>query len=254
MRKIGLALGGGSARGLAHIGLLQVFEEEKIPVHLVVGTSIGSMIGAFYAAGTNLQYLTGIARHLNWQQILDPKFSRLGLCRGDKLEELVALLVGRKTFQDLKLPFAAVACDLKTGQEVLLSEGDVARAVRASCSLPGILKPVQWGDKLLVDGGVCGRLPVKAARKFGADLVIAVDVGGWPKQGEIKNAFQVLNQTFHIFEARLAQEQGSEAELFIRPNVGQIGPERLDLADELIALGREAAVKALPQLQKMIGS
>jgi NTE family protein len=253
MKKVGLALGGGSARGLAHIGLLQVLEQEEIPIDLVVGTSIGSLVGAIYAAGTNLDYLAEIARQLNWKQILDPSFSRMGLCRGDKLQQLVRVLAGRKSFRQLRLPFAAIACDLKSGREVILREGEVARAVRASCSLPGVFKPVPWDEQLLVDGGVCGRLPVAAARKLGAQFVLAVDVGGWPKHDTMSNVFDILSQTFHIFESRLAVEQGSEADFLITPEVGHIGPERLDLADQLIAAGKEAAQAALPELQKLLG-
>jgi NTE family protein len=227
--------------------------EEKIPIDLVVGTSIGSLVGAIWAAGSNLDYVAGIARELNWNRILDPNFSRMGLCRGDKLQELVELLVKRKKFEDLEVPFAAVACDLESGKEVIIRKGQVAKAVRASCSLPGIFKPVPMDGKLLVDGGVCGRLPTQATRKLGADVVIAVDVGGWPKHEKINNMFGILSQTYHILESRLATEQGSEADLVIRPQVGTIGPERLDLSDELIALGRKAARAALPEVKKILG-
>lgn len=253
MGKVGLALGGGSARGLAHIGILKVFQEAEIPIDLVVGTSIGSLVGAVYAAGSNLDYVAGISRELDWKQILDPNFSRMGLFKGDKLQELVDVLVKRKSFKDLELPFAAAACDLESGHEVIIKQGSVAKAVRASCSLPGIFKPVHLAGKLLVDGGVCGRLPVAATRKLGADLVIAVDVGGWPKHEKVNNMFGILSQTYHIFESRLAVEQGGEADLVIRPQVGTIGPERLDLSDELIALGRKAAEAALPEVKKLLG-
>ena len=253
MGKVGLVLGGGSARGLAHIGILKVFQEEDIPIHFVVGTSIGALVGAVYAAGSNLDYLAGIARELEWKQILDPNFSRMGLFRGDKLQELVDILVKGKKIEELCVPFAATACNLETGHEVIIQEGSVAKAVRASCSLPGIFKPVHLDGKLLVDGGVCGRLPTVAARKLGADLVIAIDVGGWPKHEKINNMFGILSQTFHIFESRLALEQGGEADLVIRPQVGTIGPERLDLSDELIALGRKAAEAALPEVKKILG-
>ncbi len=177
--KIGLALGSGSARGLAHIGVLKVLEREKIPIDLIVGTSIGSQIGGIYASGIDAVTIEEIALNISWQQtakIFFPTISKSGLVDGSKIEKFVENFIGMKTFPKLRIPFAVVATDIETGKEIIIKTGSVSKAIRASCSIPGIFAPMKYRNKYLVDGGLVNPIPADVARRIGADIVIGVNV------------------------------------------------------------------------------
>lgn len=250
--KIGLALGAGAARGLAHIGVLQVLEEEKIPIDLVVGTSIGSLIGAFYAAGNDLYMLGRLAEHLQWKHLADFTFCKNGLINGKEFFDFICLLTQNKQFTDLDLPFAAVATDIESGEEVVLQEGLVAKAVRASISVPGIFTPVQIDNRLLVDGAVVSNLPVKATKQLGADVVIAVDVAGDLKANRTSNIVEIILQTISIMDYEIAKLKATEADFIIRPAVGDMAVTAIHRSQECISLGREATLQALPQIQQLL--
>ncbi|HID64851.1 MAG TPA: patatin, partial [Anaerolineae bacterium] len=197
-RRIGLILSGGGARGAAHLGVLRVLEREGIRPDCVVGVSAGSVVGAGYCAGVSVAKMEEAALDLQWSKLGRLVRPRLGLFDSHRLESYVAGLVGNLQFADLSIPFAAVAADILTGQLVVLKEGSVAWAVRASCALPGIFTPVERGDQLLVDGGTINNLPVSAAREMGADYIIAVDLlppqDGHPRP---KNLFEMWSLSFY---------------------------------------------------------
>ena len=177
--KIGLALGSGGARGLAHIGVLRVLEREKIPVDLIVGSSMGSLIGGLYASGMNADTLEEIALNIRWQytaKFFTPTISKAGLVDGNKIEKLLETFIGKIIFSKLKIPFVTVAANIENGKEVIIKTGKVSRAIRASCSIPGIFTPLKYGNRYLVDGGLVNPVPVDVARKNGADIVIGVNV------------------------------------------------------------------------------
>ncbi len=174
--RVGLALGGGAARGLAHIGVLDVLVEAGIPIDAIAGTSMGSMVGAAYCAGLEISDLYRIAQSTGWWDIAGLTWPRQGILSFEKMETFITNLIGDLDVRDLSIPYAAVATDLETGRPVVLREGPLARAVRASCSVPGVVAPVEWHGRLLCDGGVSDNLPDTAARMLGADYVIGVDV------------------------------------------------------------------------------
>lgn len=175
-KHIGLALGGGAARGLAHIGVLAVLEEADIPIDFIAGTSMGSLVGSAYCAGISVAELREIAATTGWQHICRPTWPRNGLVSFAAMEEWIINTVGDLDIRDLAIPFAAVAADLESSERVILTEGPLHRAVRASCSVPGFATPVEVNGRLLCDGGVVDNLPDFAARQLGADYVIGVDV------------------------------------------------------------------------------
>lgn len=184
MKKIGLALGGGSAKGCAHIGVIKALEENNIPIHIVSGTSIGSLIGGVYAAG-HLQKLIDLAPTVNWQLILkhlDLAYPRQGLMSGKRVKNFLNGLIEVENIEDLKIPYCAIAADIKTASEVQFKSGNIVDAIRASISLPAIFTPVPHGDQLLADGGLINPLPINVLRNMGADIVIAVDLNHGPNR------------------------------------------------------------------------
>lgn len=251
-KKIGLALGAGSARGLAHIGVIQVLQEERIPIHMVAGSSIGAVTGAFLAAGMDFHRLGRMAEELDFKRLLDVQVPRLGFIRGKKIYQLLQLLTQGKTFADLELPLAVVATDLESGERVVIDRGEVAEALRASISIPGVFQPVRWQNRWLVDGAVTERLPVSIAREMGADLVIGVDVSYGGREVEISNTLNVVLQAIELLEKQLHDLQVARADVLIQPKTGSIGNIRFDRAGECIRLGREAAREALPQIRKAL--
>jgi len=188
-RKIGLALGSGAARGLAHIGVLKVLDREGIPIDFVAGTSAGALIGALYAAGISPMEIEEIALNIDRRKTISfftPTISSSGLVDGSRIEKFIESILGRQNIGDLKIPFAAVATDLQTGEEIVITEGSLITALRASISIPGIFTPVKYKGRLLVDGGLVNPVPVSTTFNMGADIVIAVNVLP-PPQKNIQN-------------------------------------------------------------------
>ena len=261
-KKIGLALGGGAARGIAHVGVLKVLEKKGIVPQMIAGTSIGAIIGAIYAKEMDValleQYATEWSR---WRtaQLLDPTLPRVGLIKGKKVEGILDTYLGDATFSELKVPFACVAVDIDTGEEVVFKEGPVVSAVRASVSIPGIFLPVERGGAFLVDGGLVNPVPVSTVREMGAEYVIAVNVLPHPEgrvsqegEGDLSrglNIFAILMQTVNISANIIATVSLEGADLVIEPDVGCVSPTDFHLASELIPRGEEAAEKALATLK-----
>lgn len=249
--KIGLALGAGSARGLAHIGVLRVLQETGIKVDYIAGTSMGSLIAALYACGLELTLIERLAQRISRRTWMDFTYPRMALINGEKLEQLLQMLTGRRSFEDLPLPLAVVAVDLISGKRIVINEGSVARAVRASCAIPGIFSPVKIGEKLLVDGGVLQRVPASVVREMGADLVIAVDVGVDVGDYSIDSIFDVLSRSLDIMSQEIHRAQSRGADLVIAPEVSDIGPIDFHRVEEAIGRGEVAARQALPLLAKI---
>lgn len=249
-RKIGLALSGGAARGIAHLGVLSVLLEAEIVPDFVAGTSAGSVAGALFCRGWSPEQMLRLVRGLNLLQLGRPSLRRPGLLDGARFEELFRRLVGDLSFADLSIPLAVVACDLLSGEKVILREGPLAPAVRASCSIPGIFDPVEMGPYLLVDGGVVDNLPVAVVRDMGADYVIAVDVHPPLPGNRPRTAFDVLAASFQIISSRACAEGRGQADLLIHPDTAGYDWFRFSSqADDLYQAGRRAALEALPQLQ-----
>ncbi|MFW6126306.1 MAG: patatin-like phospholipase family protein [Chloroflexota bacterium] len=257
-KKIGLALGGGAARGMAHIGVIKVLEEKGIVPHFIAGTSIGSIIGAIYARELRADLLQEHAAEWSrWRiaQLLDPILPRIGLIKGKKVEAVLDSYLGRLTFDDLKVPFACVAVDVDTGEEVLFKEGLVANAVRASISIPGVFVPVEWQGRLLIDGGVVNPVPVSTVREMGANYVIAVNVLPRPagrvlepcNEADPRNLsiHAILMQTVNIASNIISRNALQGADLVIEPDVSHVSATDFHLAAEMIPPGRLAAEESL---------
>jgi NTE family protein len=254
--KIALVLGGGAARGFAHVGVIRVLEQEKIPFDMIVGTSAGSLIGAIYANDTNSFELEWTAFALEKDNIFDyaifSAVTGMGPVKGDKLEEFVKTKVPVANIENLKLPFAAVATDLNRGTRVVLDHGSVARAVRASSAIPGVFNPVEHQGRLLVDGGVVDNIPISVAREKGADIVIAVDISENVVNFNITNLIDVVIQSANIMFNENVKYKKKEADVLISPAVGSVGMLDFTQKKRCMQAGIEATQKSMPDIRKAI--
>ena len=251
-RSVVLVLGGGSARGLAHIGVLKVLEKEKIPIHRIVGTSMGALIGAAYSVGVSLKKMEDIALKFNWKTVFDPTIPRMGLLAGKKLEKIVAELTESRGFADCKIPVAVVATDIEKNERVVFQKGNLQKVVSASCSWPGIFNPVRIDGRLLVDGGIKNSVPTRVARSLDPGYMIAVDVGFCVKEEKIVNIFQMLLQSFQIMGEELNRYQARISDTMIKVDLGDIDQVGFDRAKEAIAKGEKAAQGKIEQIKRML--
>ncbi|MEW6662676.1 MAG: patatin-like phospholipase family protein [Bacillota bacterium] len=251
---VGLALGAGAAKGLAHLGVLQVLEEAGVPVHLVAGSSIGSVFGALYAMGSDLKMLEKVASELKHGFLVDVCVPRCGLLKGGKVESFFRLITKEMTFDQLKIPLYAVAVDVEAGEKVVISEGSVAEALRASTAIPGIFQPKEWRGRKLVDGAVLDRVPVQVAKDKGAEMVIAVDVkfGGSNCIHKVNTIFEIILQSIELMDRELMKYRLEEADIVIRPDVSHISQAAFHRAAECIQIGREAALQSLPSIRERL--
>jgi NTE family protein len=254
--KIALVLGGGAARGFAHVGVIRVLEQEKIPIDMIVGTSVGSLIGAIYANDMNSFELEWTAFALERDNILDyallSTITGMGPVKGDKLEEFVKSKIPVANIENLKLPFAAVATDLNRGTRVVLDRGSVARAVRASSAIPGVFNPVEHQGRLLVDGGVVDNIPIDVARERGADIVIAVDISENVVNFNITNVVDVMLQAVTIITSENAKYKKKDADVLISPAVGNVGTFDFTQKKRCMQAGIEAAQMVIPDIKRKI--
>ncbi|MDE2418862.1 MAG: patatin-like phospholipase family protein [Burkholderiales bacterium] len=254
--RIGLALGGGAARGFAHVGVIQVLEEAGIRPDLVAGTSAGSLVAAIYASGKNGSQLQRVAETMEEATIADwtlPLFNR-GVLRGDALARYVNGQVGARLIEDMQMPLGIVATDLNSGRDMLFQRGDTGTAVRASSAVPGVFQPVKISGRDYVDGGLVSPVPVRAARKMGAELVIAVDISS-PPDGNLSNGtLDVLLQTFSIMSLSINTFELKDADVLVRPMLNGIASSDFSSRKRSIEAGRKAMLQQMPQLRSAIAA
>jgi NTE family protein len=250
--RIALVLGGGAARGFAHVGVIRTLEQEKIPIDLIVGTSVGSLIGAIYAHDANSFELEWTAFSLEKSDLLDYTLlsSSMGPVKGERLEEFVVAKVPVKNIEELRIPFAAVATDLNRGTRVVLDRGSLARAVRASCAIPGVFQPVSHQGRLLVDGGVVDNIPIDVARERGADIVIAVDISENITNYDITNLVDVTLQAVNIMFKENAGQKKQSADVLVTPDVGSVAMMDFTQKKRSMQAGIDATQRALPLIRK----
>ena len=270
--KIGLALGSGSARGLAHIGVIRALKEEGIPIDMIAGTSIGAVVGGLYALRRNITRIEEIADEISRRRLLslvDLAFHRTGLIAGRRVIAWAKSMIGRDVqFSDLEIPFACVATDIMTGEEIVINEGSVMEAVRASSSIPGLFSVARLQGRYLVDGGLVNPVPISTVKNMGAEIVIAVNVipgtfsedrthwrGRRGKTGSKEpNIIDVLMQSIHIGARPLVEAALRSADVAIEPQVASIGPGDFHRARECILQGELAAADSIPKLNRLLSS
>ena len=252
--KVALVLGGGAARGFAHVGVIRVLEQEKIPIHMIVGTSVGSLIGALYASDPNSLNLEWLAFTIEKEDIFDYSivYSKMGPVLGERLEKFIQTKVKAKTLEQMKIPFYAVATDLNSGGTWVFEKGSVAKAVRASCSIPGIFQPLELGGRMYVDGGVTDNLPVDVARARGADIIIAVNIQKNIQNPQVNSLIDVILQSINIMGRELVTYKCRDYDVLIEPNVGEVGMTDFSQKKRLVDAGVQAAKQALPKIRKLI--
>ncbi|NWF52392.1 MAG: patatin-like phospholipase family protein [Nitrospirae bacterium] len=250
--KIALVLGAGASRGFAHIGVLKILESNNIPIHMIVGTSAGSFVGSLYAYGFNAYQLQKMSFAIEKGDIVDLTIPDNGFIKGDKLEEYINILLNNTPIEKLRIPFYAVATDIQNGQEVVFGKGNTGKAVRASCSIPGIFRPVKIDNRIYVDGGVVSPVAVNAAKKYGADLVIAVDISSDIEDRPPEGTIETILQSISIMYSKLSSVQLSKADIVIRPKVGSIGSSDFSKRHEAVLEGERAVLEKLPEILILI--
>ncbi len=249
---IGVALGSGSVRGAAHVGVLKVMEEENIPVDIITGTSVGAFIGALYAGGQPISAFEQVLPTVRWRQLVQFALSPQAFVDNHRMTRFIEKYIGPVHFEDLPIPFAAIASDAATGEACILNKGQVSHAICASTAIPGIMKPVKYGNRLLVDGGVVHPVPVALARSMGADIVIAVDVSDPSiNQDAPKNMVSSILHTIGIMSGRIAQEEMQLADIVLNPRIGS-SQITFKASSTYIQAGEKAAREAMPLLRRKI--
>lgn len=258
MKKIGLVLSGGSAYGYAHIGVLEILQENNIPIDVITGTSMGALVGGLYCAGVTTQQMREILSKFSRRKFIDINPFLLtdgGLLLGTKVEKFLKGIVGNITIENLKIPFRAVATDLESGKKFLFKKGSLVQAIRSSISVPGIFKPVRMGGMCLVDGGNSDNLPVIDARNLGADLVISSDVCTfYKKQGRLRTISEILISSANIFVSNLVKNQSDLGDVYIKIDQPDVSFIRFSYKDALKSIehGRKYAIEMLPKIKELL--
>jgi NTE family protein len=256
--KIGLALGGGAARGFAHIGVIKALEAQGIYPDIVVGTSAGSLVGALYAAGNNGFALHKLALEMDEATISDwsvPLFAKsTGVLKGEALQNYVNKAVHNTPLEKLKIPFGAVATDLHTGMPILFQRGNTGAAIRASSAVPGVFQPVNIGGRSYVDGGLVSPVPVRFAREMGADFVIAVNISAQPNAQPSSSSLDVLLQTFAIMGQSINYYELREADIVIQPRLGTMKGNDFPGRNTAILAGEQAATGVMAELKRKLAA
>lgn len=248
--RVGLALGGGFARGIAHIGILKVLEEEDIPIDMVAGTSVGAVIGAVYCSGVSARELEKVASEMRFNRIARYCISRYGLCSTDRLGEMLSKLIQARRFEDLKVPLAVAATDFASGDEVVFRSGPLIDAVRASCAYPGIFLPVNIDGRLLVDGMLAHPVPTTPLRTMGADRVIGVFLNSqWANVNGPRHVLDVIGQCFSIAQSKIWGLKEDSADLVLEPDVTDFAYDDFSRSAELMRIGEAAARAVVPRIR-----
>ena len=252
--KVALVLGGGAARGFAHVGVLRVLEQEKIPIHMIIGTSVGSLIGAIYASNPNSFDLEWTSFELEKDDLFDFSIlsSATGPVKGEKLEKFITKKISAKNIEQLKVPFYAVAADLNTGEPVIFSSGPISKAIRASCSIPGVFTPLSYNNRQLIDGGVLGNIAPEVARQNGANLIIAVSIDKSTQNKDTDTIVGITLQAIAIMSSKIDSYKAKEADVLISPEVGDVGTMDFTQKKRCMEAGIAAAQKALPEIKRRL--
>jgi len=259
-KRVGLALGGGAARGLAHIGVLSVLEKEGISIDMIAGTSMGALIGALYAQGKNADQMKDLAMELGSKRfsfLVDPALPKTGLIRGRRIRNVLKSIMGNVEFGDLRLPFACVATDIRTGEEVVIKQGLVREGVMASSSIPIMFTAVKWKSKYLVDGGLVNPVPASVLREMGADFIIAVNVEPSISDrlhhvDKEPNIFNIIMQTLYIAVYQSLKASLGEADVVIEPQVASVGHFDFHRVQECILQGELAAQASIVEVKRQL--
>jgi NTE family protein len=250
---VGLALGGGMARGCAHIGVLRELEKHGIPIDLIAGTSVGSLIGGAYAAGLSPDQIEKMALTISWNDLGRVTISKLGFYNSERTEDYIRKHFPVTEFEKARLPFGAVATDIQTGKMVIFTEGSLPLAIRASCAMPIFYTPVVVNGRMMVDGGLVGHIPASVARLMGADLVIAIDVNSQhlpiPPPTHL---LSVMSQALSVMGRTAVQYLYADADIVIRPQIEQVRPDDLSKAAEMITAGEEAARRVIEKIKRSL--
>ena len=252
---VALALGGGASKGFAHIGIIKVLKENNIPVKIVTGTSAGSIVGSMYASGMSPDRLELEAEILGKTDLVDLTLSTSGFIKGEKLQNYINRKVGNRPMQQFPIKFAAVATDFESGKPVVFNVGNAGQAVRASASIPNVFQPVVIGSRKYVDGGLSQPVPVSAAKKLGANFIIAVDISARPAKNVSQGMFSYLDQTFNVMSQTALHQELGQANVVIKPQVLELGSVGgFDQKQRAIQLGEQAARAALPEIKRKLAA
>lgn len=250
--RIAIALGGGAAKGFAHVGVIRVLEENGIVADIVTGTSAGSVVGSLYASGLSGVQLQAKAVQLDESNLTDLTLSSRGFIKGERLQAFINHEVGNRPIEKLTKRFGAVATELDTGKRITFRAGNTGQAVRASASIPNVFLPVDIKGKHYVDGGLVSPVPVSAAREMGADFVIAVDISARPRAGSAKGFLSILDQSLNIMNVVALSHELKQADIVIRPQVHHIGPTGFEARHQAMLAGEKAAQACVPVIRKLL--
>ncbi|MFZ0760573.1 MAG: patatin-like phospholipase family protein [Candidatus Sulfotelmatobacter sp.] len=250
---IGLALGGGFARGMAHIGVLKVLEAESIPVRFIAGTSVGALIGATYCSGLSIEELEHVAHSVRFTTFARWTVSRYGFASNDRMVQFLNRTLKVKTFEELRIPLGVAATDFNSGEGVVFHSGSIVDPVRASCAYPGMFLPVEIRGRWLVDGMLSHPVPTAPLHEMGADRVIAVHLKGqWSKNGAPRHLFDVIGQSFAIAQDQMSHLWRGAADIIVEPDVSGFAYDDFKRAGELMTAGEAAMRKVLPEVRKWL--
>jgi NTE family protein len=250
---IGVALGGGFARGMAHIGVLKVLEEERIPIRVVAGTSVGALIGACYCSGLSIEELEKVAHAVRFTTFARWTVSRYGFASNDRMVSFLTRTLKVKTFEELRIPLGVTATDFNTGEGIVFHSGSIIDPVRASCAYPGMFLPVEIRGRYLVDGMLSHPVPTRPLREMGAERVLAVHLRGtWAKDGAPRHLFDVIGQSFAIAQDAMSSLWRGAADVIVEPDVAGFAYDDFKRASELIKAGEVAMRKVLPEVRKWL--
>jgi len=255
-RSIGLALGGGFARGIAHVGVLRVFEQYEIPIHYIGGVSAGAMVAAAYASGSSTDDIGKVGSAMRFTDVARWSISRMGLAGSERMDLFLQKLLKRFRFEDMKIPLGIVATDLATGEPVFFrGHGEVAVPIRASCSYPGLFQPIRHQGKMLVDGAISMEIPAELLRRMGARYIVSVHLPMQHSNGSGPgNMFQVINRCFQIMQTRTEHDWRKHSDLVITPDVTGMEWDSFGSAEQLIKAGEIAALEAVPKIKAWLAA
>jgi len=250
--RIALVLGAGASKGFAHIGVLKILENNKVPIQMIVGTSVGSFVGSLYAYGYDAYALQKIALSIERSDVGELTIPDNGFLKGERLRDYINTKLRSAPIEKLKIPFYAVATDIKTGESVVFNSGNIGMAVQASCAIPGVFQPARFSGKSYVDGGVVKPLPVDVARQYGADIVIAVDISSGIDSVVPASTMETIMKAIQIMYSKMSQVPITQADVVIKPVVGFVGSADFSHRNEAIMEGEKAALAAMPQINAIL--